>query len=80
MMQGGWISTRASGMKKNRYGNIEQLVVNCKLVTPTGNSLCLVLSLISGTLVRDLRVPRVSAGPDLNHIILGHEGNFLLCW
>ena len=23
---GGWISTRASGMKKNTYGNIEDLV------------------------------------------------------
>ena len=23
---GGWISTRASGMKKNLYGNIEDLV------------------------------------------------------
>ena len=23
---GGWISTRASGMKKNRYGNIEDIV------------------------------------------------------
>eukprot|EP01128_Nolandella_sp_AFSM9_P012330 TRINITY_DN9174_c0_g1_i1.p1 TRINITY_DN9174_c0_g1~~TRINITY_DN9174_c0_g1_i1.p1 ORF type:complete len:607 (+),score=111.93 TRINITY_DN9174_c0_g1_i1:401-2221(+) len=59
---GGWISTRASGMKKNRYGNIEDLLVNCKLVTPTG------------TLFRDLRVTRISAGPNLNHIILGHEG------
>lgn len=24
---GGWISTRASGMKKNRYGNIEDVVL-----------------------------------------------------
>ena len=24
---GGWISTRASGMKKNRYGNIEDIVL-----------------------------------------------------
>jgi len=23
---GGWISTRASGMKKNTYGNIEEVV------------------------------------------------------
>ncbi len=23
---GGWVATRASGMKKNRYGNIEDLV------------------------------------------------------
>lgn len=33
---GGWIATRASGMKKNAYGNIEDLLINCKVVTPTG--------------------------------------------
>jgi alkyldihydroxyacetonephosphate synthase len=30
---GGWISTRASGMKKNTYGNIEDIVQNMKIVT-----------------------------------------------
>lgn len=30
---GGWISTRASGMKKNYYGNIEDIVQNVKIVT-----------------------------------------------
>ena len=24
---GGWVSTRASGMKKNRYGNIEDIIL-----------------------------------------------------
>ena len=33
---GGWISTNASGMKKNRYGNIEDIVLEATLVTPTG--------------------------------------------
>lgn len=33
---GGWVSTRASGMKKNTYGNIEQIVESITLVTPTG--------------------------------------------
>lgn len=33
---GGWISTKASGMKKNVYGNIEDLVVNFTVVTPRG--------------------------------------------
>ena len=33
---GGWISTRASGMKKNRYGNIEDIILSVKVVTPTG--------------------------------------------
>lgn len=32
---GGWISTRASGMKKNRYGNIEDIVQAVTIVTPT---------------------------------------------
>ncbi|XP_017868795.1 PREDICTED: alkyldihydroxyacetonephosphate synthase [Drosophila arizonae] len=59
---GGWVATRASGMKKNVYGNIEDLVVRVRMVTP------------SGTLERECSAPRVSCGPDFNHIILGSEG------
>ena len=33
---GGWIATYASGMKKNRYGNIEDLVLDVEVVTPLG--------------------------------------------
>lgn len=33
---GGWVATRASGMKKNIYGNIEDLLVHVTMVTPTG--------------------------------------------
>lgn len=33
---GGWISTHASGMKRSRYGNIEDIVVNYTLITPQG--------------------------------------------
>lgn len=33
---GGWVATRSSGMKKNIYGNIEDLVVRIRMVTPTG--------------------------------------------
>jgi len=33
---GGWISTRASGMKKNKYGNIDDIILNVKIVTPVG--------------------------------------------
>jgi alkyldihydroxyacetonephosphate synthase len=33
---GGWISTRASGMKKNTYGNIDDIVQNITLVTSKG--------------------------------------------
>jgi alkyldihydroxyacetonephosphate synthase len=61
---GGWISTRASGMKKNIYGNIEDILVKARLVTPTG------------TIEKSCEVPRMSAGPDVNQIILGSEGMF----
>ena len=33
---GGWISTRASGMKKNAYGNIEEIVQSITFVTTEG--------------------------------------------
>ncbi len=33
---GGWIATNASGMKKNRYGNIEDLVLDVNVVTASG--------------------------------------------
>lgn len=33
---GGWISTRASGMKKNRYGNIDDIVLTIRIITPIG--------------------------------------------
>lgn len=59
---GGWVSTKASGMKKNIYGNIEDMVVHVKLVTPTG------------VLERNGMAPRVSNGPDFDRIIIGSEG------
>lgn len=59
---GGWVATRASGMKKNIYGNIEDLVVQLKMVTT------------KGVLQRNCLAPRISCGPDFNQIILGSEG------
>ncbi|XP_055712637.1 alkyldihydroxyacetonephosphate synthase [Phlebotomus papatasi] len=59
---GGWVATRASGMKKNVYGNIEDLVIRVKMVTSRG------------VLERNIAAPRVSCGPDFNHIIMGSEG------
>jgi alkyldihydroxyacetonephosphate synthase len=59
---GGWVATRASGMKKNIYGNIEDLLVHVKMVTP------------KGTVQRNCQVPRISSGPDIHHFILGSEG------
>eukprot|EP00917_Polyrhabdina_sp_WS-2016_P002512 GHVP01005398.1.p1 GENE.GHVP01005398.1~~GHVP01005398.1.p1 ORF type:complete len:595 (-),score=95.51 GHVP01005398.1:46-1830(-) len=59
---GGWVATRASGMKKNTYGNIEDIIVDCKFVTA------------SGTFQRGGHWPRVSSGPDLLELVLGSEG------
>jgi alkyldihydroxyacetonephosphate synthase len=59
---GGWIATNASGMKKNVFGNIEDIVVNFKVVTPTGTMEC------GGNF------PRVSAGPNIMNLIFGSEG------
>ncbi|XP_029035219.1 alkyldihydroxyacetonephosphate synthase [Osmia bicornis bicornis] len=64
---GGWVATRASGMKKNRYGNIEDLVVRVRMVT--GRIDDPEITLERGTLV-----PRASCGPDFDHVILGSEG------
>ncbi|XP_064071936.1 alkyldihydroxyacetonephosphate synthase [Vanessa tameamea] len=59
---GGWVATRASGMKKNTYGNIEDLVVHTKAVTPLG------------VIQKSCRVPRLSCGPEWEHIVMGSEG------
>ncbi|CAF0750522.1 unnamed protein product [Didymodactylos carnosus] len=59
---GGWVATRASGMKKNVYGNIEDLLVHVKIVTP------------KGTMEKSCLGPRQSTGLDIHHFILGSEG------
>ena len=56
---GGWISTRASGMKKNVYGNIEDIVSSIRLVTAIG------------TFDKSCDAPRVSTGPDLTNFLIG---------
>ena len=49
-------------MKRNVYGNIEDMVLQVKMVT------------CKGVLERTISAPRVSCGPDFNQIILGSEG------
>ena len=61
---GGWISTNASGMKKNRYGNIEDIVLEATLVTPTGE-----------IATRGV-TPRNSTGVQPRGLLFGSEGNF----
>jgi alkyldihydroxyacetonephosphate synthase len=59
---GGWIATNASGMKKNRYGNIEDLVLSISAVTADGGELA--------------RAPsaRESVGGDPARWLIGSEG------
>jgi alkyldihydroxyacetonephosphate synthase len=59
---GGWIATNASGMKKNKYGNIEDLVLDVTVATA------------SGALERTTCVPRESVGSDLRRLLFGSEG------
>ena len=60
---GGWISTSASGMKKNRYGNIEEVVEQVTMITPAGE-------------LKHLHpVPRSSIGMQPQSLFFGSEGN-----
>ena len=59
---GGWIATNASGMKKNRYGNIEDIVLDVHAVTA------------EGALAREGVAPRESIGVDARRWLLGSEG------
>jgi len=59
---GGWIATNASGMKKNRYGNIEDLVLDVSVITA------------GGTLQWAAASPRESIGLDLRRLMFGSEG------
>ena len=64
---GGWIATNASGMKKNRYGNIEDLVLDMTVVTPNG----VVARPLTGQ-----AGPRESIGANPVQFMFGSEGNY----
>jgi alkyldihydroxyacetonephosphate synthase len=59
---GGWVATHASGMKKNRYGNIEDIVLGVTAVTAQGE------------LARAAAPPRESVGGDPARWLFGSEG------
>jgi alkyldihydroxyacetonephosphate synthase len=61
---GGWIATNASGMKKNRYGNIEDIVLDMQVVTS------------HGVMSRPQIAPRESVGTNPRNFMFGSEGNF----
>ena len=60
---GGWIATNASGMKKNRYGNIEDIVESVTMVTP------------NGIIEQGPAMPRQSMGIQPKQLAFGSEGN-----
>ena len=60
---GGWIATNASGMKKNRYGNIEQIVENITMITS------------NGTIEQLDSKPRLAMGMQPQTLLFGSEGN-----
>jgi alkyldihydroxyacetonephosphate synthase len=60
---GGWIATHASGMKKNRYGNIEDIVLDMQVVTA------------QGVVQRPQVAPRESVGMSPKSVMFGSEGN-----
>ena len=60
---GGWISTNAAGMKKHRYGNIEDIVQNITMVTPVG------------TINQKKPLTRSSFGIKTQNLLFGSEGN-----
>jgi len=60
---GGWISTNAAGMKKHKYGNIEDIVQNITMVTPSG-------------IINQLKpLTRASIGIKAQNVLFGSEGN-----
>lgn len=70
---GGWVATKASGMKQNKYGNIEDIVMNVQVAGANGllwqNS-----ELTNASNTGFQAYGRVSTGLDLKCLMLGSEG------
>jgi alkyldihydroxyacetonephosphate synthase len=58
---GGWIATRASGRQSTGYGDIEDMVLALRMVTPRG-------------VVDTRKVPSTAAGPSILQMCMGSEG------
>ena len=67
---GGWIATKASGMKRNKYGNIEDIVRDIRVAASDG--------LVSEKSKNDTNLKsafgRESCGMDFRSLLLGSEG------
>jgi len=68
---GGWIATRASGMKRAKYGNIEDMLLEVRLATTGG---IVWQSHGSKGSVGAAAFSRTSSGMDLRGLVLGSEG------
>ena len=58
---GGWLATRASGRQSTGYGDIEDMVLALRMVTPRG-------------VVDTRKVPSSAAGPSILQLCVGSEG------
>ena len=63
---GGWIATKASGMKRNKYGNIEDMVMSVRVAGPNG--------LLCHGNDQNTVWGRESCGLDIRSLIFGSEG------
>ncbi len=61
---GGCLAARGSGVLSTKYGNIQDHVLSCEVVTPTGD----ILQMPS--------VPKHAAGPEMTMLQVGAEGIF----
>lgn len=60
---GGWVATRSAGMKSDKYGKIEDMVIALRMVTPSG-------------ILVTRNVPKCSNGIGINQLCVGSEGIF----
>ncbi len=60
---GGWLATRASGRQSTGYGDIEDMVLALRMVTPRG-------------VIDTRKVPSTAAGPSVLQLCVGSEGVF----
>ena len=65
---GGWIATKASGMKRSKYGNIENIVVDIRVAGSAG------VFWQGDSKTEATTAGRQSRGPDLLSFFLGSEG------
>ena len=69
---GGWISTYASGMRRNKYGNIEEIVIDFGYVNDKSKN---VIDK-DDTKTEHINIVRNSQGVKIQNLFFGHEGNF----